>query len=1019
MPDIRSKTSPLIASLLFLLSGAVGLVYEIVWVKLLSLQFGNSAWAQATVIAAFMAGLSVGSWWGGRKADLFKNPLKIYGWLEIGIALYGPLSLLIFNNLHILIGPLYRALEGQGSSFVLVQFLLVFLILIVPTIFMGASLPVLVVGFSRKGRFENLVGLLYGINTVGAALGVVLAGFVLLPQFGIRETVLIACLAGLFIGGIAWCLGTNARFFVPAQEKAEMENESLVVGFVWHPIFLAVFISGGTGMLYEISWSRLLAPVVGSSIYAFSIMLATFLVGIGLGGILVSKQWISVKNYPSSLGFLIAFTSLTAGTSLFVVNHLPAAYLRLAEWVHPHVTLFFFAQAALAGSLMILPTLAMGAALPLAVAGFGLQTGRKGRALGSLYALNTAGSILGSLSTGFVLLPLLGVRDTILVGVVLGFMTASILFFQDSPFLRNNRFLWIVMGGTLSLLALVFTPNTDLRHLHVGKFRSILQEGQDRTLRAADLLFAKEGPTSTVTVYRDTTDTYLKVNGKTDATMNGDLLTQYMLGHLPLFLAAKVETACIIGLGSGATVRAVAAHPVSVIDVIEIEPAVAQASRYFEPINDAVLTDPRVRLHYEDGRTFLQYRPDRYDAIISEPSNPWIAGVSSLFSREFYRVVQKRLSPNGVFCQWIQCYELSSETLNGMLRTLHESFSHVMIFRNGGDFICVASREPFEAQGDKIKKRFEEPAVQSTLNRIKISNPFELLVSYYASFPEDEALFPSGKVNTDNNLWLEYRAPIEMHLGLGPTLPEASSQRLLRQLKPVFAGSLQEDQVVQGLAEAMLKHHPSQSVQIAEMKTFTKNTAIRQRLDAMAQRAADRNVQLKHLYGSIVKADGIIGQNKADEAIRILKDIIAVDEDNAQAYRILGRAYSMKNNLTQAIRYFGLAIKKAPQDYVAHADLGTIWIMKGDKTRAERSLRTALDLNPFYHFTRAHLVLLYTAQGREREAEELLLEAKRLSSKKEWDHLSKMMKDLSHFKPYRDIHQSLLNSGSLSMAGGN
>ena len=407
----------------------------------------------------------------------------------------------------------------------------------------------------------------------------------------------------------------------------------------------------------------------------------------------------------------------------------------------------------------------MGATLPLGIAAWRNEISSDGWAVGGIYAANTAGAILGSVLAGFALLPWLGATDLVRFSSVLGMAAALVLLLvdQSDPFKRRLTLAAVAAASLVPFL--LASPDTDITNLQRGVFRRV-QSGGTAAQAKTTLLFAREGTNATVTVFRTPNSTVLKVNGKADASTGSDMDHQYLIGHLPMFLHPDPQKVCIIGYGSGATVHAVATHPrVSTVDVVEIEQAVVDASPYFESINHDVLKDPRVMLYTEDGRNFLRHRQTVYDVIVSQPSNPWIAGVSSLFTTEYYQAVQSRLAPDGVFCQWMQSYETSAETIGAILNTLASEFSHIAVFSVAGHLICLASQQPFSGTASHDAKLFSAPAVQASLKRIHITNPFDLFASAHMSHPRNADAFHSAVTNTDDNLWLEYRAPIEMYRG--------------------------------------------------------------------------------------------------------------------------------------------------------------------------------------------------------------------------------------------------------------
>jgi len=931
------------ACLLFFFSGASSLIFEVVWVKLLTVQFGSSAWSISTVVASFMAGLALGSAWAGRRADRIAHPFRVYAALELGIGLFGLLSISILGQLDRMIAPIYTALLGQFGLFVLVRFLISFSVLLVPTFLMGASLPVLVAGLTRSESVRQRVGLLYGVNTLGAAFGVAAAGFYLLPRLGLSGSTLAAAVAsGLVALGAMLC----HRVLKPVLSVEQAATPEAPAGAVPRDLLAVLVLSGCVSIGWEIACVRLLAPILGSSTYAFSIILTTFLIGIGLGGLLSASPLAPREAYRAGLGWLLTLCALGMLGGLFYANQLPEWMVVLARSSGRQPGWLFAAQGLLVGAMLLLPACCLGAALPLAIAGWQAETGSVGRAVGGIYAANTLGAIGGSLATGFLLLPYLGASGTIKLCAGLAQLAGCGMLLADPSGPPRRRALRALGGAGLLGMLCLLTPNVDLQALHRGVFRALLSESGKTASQSGDLLYAREGISATVTVYRSPDVTTLKVNGKSDASTGTDLTTQYLLGHLPMFLCKSPRTACVIGYGSGATVRAVAAHSgLERVDVVELEPAVSDASHYFNSINDKVLQDRRVFLHHEDGRAFLRYRPARYDVLISEPSNPWIAGVSALFTREFYQLARARLAAGGIFCQWIQTYELSRETLNGMIRTLAEVFPHVVLFRSTANLLCLAADAPIIGSPERYRQRMADPAVRETLARIRITNPYQLLMRYEGSLPADRRVWLSGRTNTDDNLWLEYRAPIEMYLGVTPQLTALAPPVYLDRLRSAFFAGQSREVVAIGLARALAKLIPSQVKRIEGMAGTFGHGPTQQALNDEAARARRRRRTIGRELQLLREAHKHI-RSQPVTAIRLLQKLLAVIPSDGRAYRLLGQAYLFDGQPARAERAFREAIRVQPLDYLSRVQLGRLLYRSNRSRQANLLLAEAVEINP-------------------------------------------------------------------------
>ena len=960
-----------LAGCLFFLSGAAALAYEVVWVKLLTLQFGSAAWSISTVVASFMAGLGAGGAWAGRRADRIRRPLRAYALLELGIAVYGVVSVPLMRNMAGILDPLYGLTDGYFALYLLLQFLLSFAMMAVPTFLMGASLPLLIVAVSEEAAFRRSVALLYGINTLGAAVGTLVAGMVLMPVLGISDTVWVAVAAGVLVAAGGYLLDLRIG---PRDTAGEAPGP--VAGAAGTPRLLlaAVAMAGCLSLFYQIAWTRLLIPVVGSSVYAFTIILTTVLLGIGVGSLLAAVPSFRESSCWRAVAVTVGVGSCSALAGLFAVNELPAMFTAMARGTGDSTWLLFLSQGALAASIVLVPACAMGAALPLGIAAWRNEVGSRGWAVGGMYAANTIGAIVGSVLAGFVLLPWLGATEVIRLGAVLGMVVTVVLFLLDRASSRRQRLGW---AGVFAAMVAVFAfslPRTDIVNLQRGVFRR-LQAGEERAPTGSFLLYAREGTNATVTVFRSRNSTVLKVNGKADASTGEDMDSQYLLGHLPMFLHPGPEEVCIIGYGSGATVYATATHPdVTAMDVVEIEQAVLDASGYFDSVNHDVLQDPRVRLYTEDGRNFLRHQKRTYDVILSQPSNPWIAGISSLFTSEYYRAATSRLKPGGLFCQWMQAYETSSETVGVVLHTLASEFPYVAVFKVNDDLICVASHSPIEGSAKRYAERFSLPAVRNSLRRIRIETPFDLFAGAFLRFPENADAFRSPIRNTDDNLWLEYRAPIEMYRGTQESVASISSTDYLHMLHQLFP-EVSPREVVLGGARSIATRHPALWYVIpAWQGLFAEDESLALRLAELSARADSRNRALEGNEERERAALRLVREQRFAEAIPIFEAVLAVEPDRASAHRMLAWALSKTGDRRRAWRHYAIAVQLNPDDFEALTNMGALALSRGLAEGTEM-LDRALEANP-HHFTAWRVYVEYLVdQKRYEGARELLRRA--------------------------------------------
>lgn len=787
---------------LFFLSGATGLVYQTLWARQLQLVFGTSQFAIATVLSAFMAGLAAGGFAMARRADRVYRPLQVYALLEVGVGVYA----LVFPSLLRAAEPLYtgfyREVQPGPVSYALFQFALVAGLLLLPTTCMGATLPLL-------GRFVTLrlgaagdrVGLLYGVNTAGAVLGVGAAGFWLLPAVGLWQTTVLAAVGNLVLGFGALLLSAQAEDGAAPALEGDVDappapRVAMLVGAL----------AGFGALICEVAWFRLMGLVLGGSTYAFSVMLLAFLGGIALGGRL-GGPWAdgALRRYGPA-GPLWGLVALQAGVGgltwlmMYLYPELPFWFVWLYDHIGQHEGLLWPSKLALAALVMFPPAVGMGATFPFLVrAAVGGDAEALGRPVGQVYGANTLGSIVGSFAGGFVLLPVLNVVGTVLTAVAANLVGAAVALLaarrvQGRPL--RGALPWVACMGALWGLVALRPPPWDPLWMTAGlyKYVSEFSDHSREGIRAFaveeyDLLFYDEGLSTVVTVAQSKVsgNIWLANNGKVDASTTVDMPTQVLVAHLPFLFVEAPRDVAVIGLASGITLGAATLHPEPTrIDAVELEPAIVQASRFFDDHNHRPLEDPRVRLYANDGRNHLLLTPPgTYDLIISEPSNPWLTGVSNLFTEEFFRMGRSRLKPGGVWSQWVQLYGMAPDDLRSLLGTFAAVFPHVAVFATieDADLVMVGSDRPLAMSADHAERLLAKPAVREELALIGVNDAYGLFTFY--QFDQEGVARVAGEVgpNTDDNMRVEFSAPRQLHRDTSSDnmrllLPFATSARL-------------------------------------------------------------------------------------------------------------------------------------------------------------------------------------------------------------------------------------------------
>jgi spermidine synthase len=774
--EIRQISAAVLAC--FVVSGMVGLVYEVLWIRMLGLVFGHTVFAITTVLASFMGGLALGSYCFGRIADRSRRLLTLYGALEIGIGAYCfwlPALLGGVSTLYLWISRTWAPSYGVFSA---IQFLLIAVLLVAPTTLMGATLPVLTRYFVREDRsLGRQVGMLYAVNTLGAVLGALLAGYWLVPTLGIQATLRMAVVANIGLGTLVIVFDRHLKQLAgPGRQETSWaspppaalpERSPRPPSLATWAVAAGFAASGAASMIYEVTWTRALTLVIGSSTYAFTAMLVAFLAGIAAG------SWIFAAvlgRRPVSPAFFAAL-QLAIGVSglglLAIFGRLPLLFL---QWFQFSQSSWFLEvlQFGLSFLVMLVPTVLIGMTFPCAIRILSRGMAHVANDTGRIYAVNTAGAILGTVFAGFVGVPLWGIQWTMRIGTWINLGVAAFLALAILPGGQRRARGLLAGAAALAALAVGWLAPWDPALMSSGvaiygyRFLPLLRAGAfERREWRPDVMYYRDGISATVSVHQEGTHVSLRVNGKTDASNTGDMHTQLFSGHIPLLLHPHPKRVLIIGLGSGVTVGAVAQYPVDRIDVIEIEPAVVEAARFFEKENRRALADPRVHLIVADGRNFLLNARTAYDVIISEPSNPWIRGLATLFSQEFYKLARNRLAPDGIMLQWVQGYGIAPEDLRMVVATFRSAFpqSTLWVTQKGDNFLVGGQTVPVIPLR-QIQERFEaSPALREDFNRVGLGSPVGLLADFLLG-PSDLARFAGHEaLNTDDTLWLEFSAP--------------------------------------------------------------------------------------------------------------------------------------------------------------------------------------------------------------------------------------------------------------------
>ncbi|MFI5320421.1 MAG: fused MFS/spermidine synthase [Myxococcota bacterium] len=757
----RDFSFPVLA-LCFLLSGFAALVYQTAWTREFAFVFGTSELAIATVLAAYMAGLAAGAALAGRLAPRVRRPVLTYGLLELGVALSAlAIPYLIRGASALLLAwfgeqpGLPDARAGAISVFYLTTS---FAILMLPTLFMGATLPLLVRHAVRSdAELGPRIAWLYAINTGGAVAGTLTTAFVLLDAFGLRGTVWIAVAlnAGVFLVAAALArIAPAPRDPEPAGARAAAAGPRWVL-----PLIAA---SGVVSFSYEVLWTRLLSHRLGASVYAFATMLGSFLLGIALGSALASRLARTAARAATGFAFVQLGVAALSLAAFAAADWLPLA---LGE----EIALAPNAGAAFA--LLLPAALCIGATYPLAVRIHAGGAEDAGAASARVYAWNTAGSILGALGAAYWALPALGFS-----GLVRACVATSLVLALASALLARPQRRTAAAFASLGFLVLALLPPREPIHL-------LHSTPLEAKLAIAPVVFSAVGESSTVLVTRDEIGRYrIRNNGLPESLVvssEADFdvgASARWLGGLPSLVRPEAESVALVGLGGGLSVEGIP-RSVSAIHVIELEPEVVRANRALSPLRAVdPLADPRVRIYENDARSALLLSGSRFDAIVAQASHPWTAGASHLYTREFFELVRSRLAPRGVFVQWMGPAFIDEALLRSIVATVRAVWPHVRVYEPYGAILFVASDAPFAPAAESVPRLLAEDP--QTLARLGVLSPAHA-DAWLRLDDADAAEFAAGAplITDDRNL-LQMRSPGV--ISAGTSLLSQPSQRLAR-----------------------------------------------------------------------------------------------------------------------------------------------------------------------------------------------------------------------------------------------
>jgi spermidine synthase len=748
--------------LLFVASGCSALIYEIVWYQLLQLVVGSSVVSLGVLLATFMGGLCLGSLALPRVASGRQHPLRVYALLEFGISLCG---LAILFGMPLL-DRIYISGVGHGLPSMLLRAAICAAGLLPPTALMGASLPAAARWIETTPEGVSWLGLLYGANTVGAVFGCLLAGFYLLRVYDMATATYVAVAINAAVALVSFVLasrtGYQARPKDPGRYSARVRWDS------W-PVYVAIALSGASALGAEVIWTRLLGLLLGATVYTFSIILAVFLIGLGLGSGLASL-WLSRLAQPKiALGWCqMLLAASVAWTAFMLAQSLP--YWPINPVASPSP--WFTFQVDLARCLWtILPAaLLWGASFPLALAAVAAPGEDPGRMVGGIYAANTGGAIAGALAFSLILIPAIGTQQSQRTLILLSAVSALVVL---GPVLRTRKKWGAVPLAAALLIAgwLAWTVHPVPGELIAYGRRILTSTGRSK------ILYVGEGMNSSIAISQwDDGALQFHVSGKVEASTEPfDMRLQRMLGHVPALFHANPRSVLVVGFGAGVTAGSFTVHPsVERITICEMEPLVPPAAtRFFAHENYNVLHDRRTRVIYDDARHYVLTTPEKFDIITSDPIHPWVKGSATLYSKEYFELVKRHLQPGGLVTQWVPLYESDAATVKSEIATFFDVFPNGTIWANentggGYDVVLLGQAEPAKIDVDQLQRRMVDArysgAVKS-LAEVGLQSAMSLLGTYAGQAADLRPWYRGAEINRDSNLRLQYLAGMGLNGG--------------------------------------------------------------------------------------------------------------------------------------------------------------------------------------------------------------------------------------------------------------
>lgn len=757
----KKANSEYLIFLYFFSSGFAALLYQVVWLKYLNLLFGSTTYATAAVLSAFMFGLAAGSWFSVKFRSLFRSPLRSYGMFEIAVGVFAILFPFIYSGFMTPFRMIFNAVGPQTLWYNILTFFLAFVVLLIPTSLMGATLPLLSQYVMQdreddesRSLISRKIGYLYAVNTIGAVAGIVFSAFVFIPNLGLQATISVGVLINLCVGLLCYITGKT-----PGPVSAEVEVARSGI----NRLLTLYGVSGLLALSYEVLWTRILVLHLGSSVYAYAIMLSVFLLGITCGSY-ASGKWLCKRTsdleqcfgwIQGAWGLSILLQILQFSFLSDVLYNIAILFRNLTTTTH-FIILFLGAL-----QLLFLPTFLSGALFPIVVTRLS-QQGYSVRSATSLsYSANTVGGIFGSLLAGFVLIPIIGTQNALCV-LAFGNLLLAALALRSKQSIRLSAKSLIALSAVILFAIGAFLIQ---KNVQIMKNAGIFQMQNNEKL-----VHLEEDSAATISVeirnYMKQPYHSLSINGVNVAGTSPNLISiQKLQGHIPMILhQAKEKTKVLhIGFGSGGTAYSVSLYPNTKITVVELSRAVVRnADRYFQSVNHGIVGSGKLNIIFFDGRSYLQNTKENYDAILSDSIHPRYSGNGSLYTKDYYQLVYSRLNQGGVHSQWIPLYSLTLKNLKEILRAFNDVFPETYVWYINSTInpyiIVTGTKGKSGIQGIQVQKVFQQAQIAKDLESIGISNEYLLLDYFLLGKNKLQNFLADVEPHIDDRMTVEYES---------------------------------------------------------------------------------------------------------------------------------------------------------------------------------------------------------------------------------------------------------------------